>query len=409
MAFYLRKGFNFGPIRINLSKSGLGLSAGVTGARIGINSRGQSYVHGGRHGLYYRKNLGSLGNSQSQAKNTNQGNWQVDEEEIFTDTGLTYLPQSIQKPVFILPPLTNKAGNATLFLGIAMIIAALFTQAIEFKIGIGLIGAALILWNRREKQKVIKIERSLEKLVALNPSEQNTHNWNLLTSGISETAKRNLALHCIQSWLENQIELGQIISKKQIQSILDLDEDQFNNLVILIYKDVVEQVLADHQLTEEEEKLISQIESKWEIAPPVIQEEKKLIAQFKQLRELQFETLTPIISQRSFSSDEKLYFESEGRLLNLRILDSWQQNKIRYKNMGYKLDIQGILRLSEKSISIEEDRNKRNYPIDQIEDIYLPADSGVVEIFLQNRKSPLVITCPNLFKFVAILNKIIED
>jgi len=409
MAFYLRKGFNFGPIRINLSKSGLGLSAGVTGARIGINSRGQSYIHGGRHGLYYRKNLGSVNSSRGHRNDTNQGNWKLDDEEIYTDTGLTYLPQSIQKPEFTLPPLTTKLGKATLFLGIALIIVALFSQAIEFKIGIGLLGAASILWNRRANQKVVQIEQVLEKLIALNPSEQNKNNWDLITTGIPEKAKPTLALHCIQSWLESQIESGQIIPINQIQSILNLDETKFKNLVILIYKDIVEEVLADHQLTEEEEKLISEIESKWGIVTPVIQEEKKLIAQFKQLRELQFEPLTPIVSEKSFSSDEALYFESEGRLLNLRILDSWQQNRIRYKNMGYKLDIQGILRLTDKSISIEEGRNIRTYPIRQVEDIYLSSENGVVEVFLHNRKSPLIITCPNLFKFAAILNKIIEE
>ncbi len=46
-----------GPVRLNLSKSGLGLSGGVKGARLGVNSRGRAYVHGGRHGIYYRKQL----------------------------------------------------------------------------------------------------------------------------------------------------------------------------------------------------------------------------------------------------------------------------------------------------------------------------------------------------------------
>jgi hypothetical protein len=77
--------------------------------------------------------------------------------------------------------------------------------------------------------------------------------------------------------------------------------------------------------------------------------------------------------------------------------------------MGYKLDIQGFLRLTDKSISIEEGRNIRTYPIRQVEDIYLSSENGVVEVFLHNRKSPLIITCPNLFKFAAILNKIIEE
>jgi hypothetical protein len=54
MAWYLRKAVRFGPLRVNLSKRGLGASAGVTGARIGVDAGGRPYVHGGRGGLYYR-------------------------------------------------------------------------------------------------------------------------------------------------------------------------------------------------------------------------------------------------------------------------------------------------------------------------------------------------------------------
>lgn len=59
MGWYIRKSWNFGPFRLNLSKSGVGASAGVTGARIGLNSRG-AYIHVGRHGIYYRQTLFGL-------------------------------------------------------------------------------------------------------------------------------------------------------------------------------------------------------------------------------------------------------------------------------------------------------------------------------------------------------------
>jgi len=58
MPFYLRKSVRLGPIRFNLSKSGIGLSGGVKGFRVGIRPNGRSYVHAGRYGLYYRKELG---------------------------------------------------------------------------------------------------------------------------------------------------------------------------------------------------------------------------------------------------------------------------------------------------------------------------------------------------------------
>ena len=55
MGFSLRKALRLGPLRINLSQHGVGLSAGVTGARFGLDASGHPYVHAGRRGLYYRK------------------------------------------------------------------------------------------------------------------------------------------------------------------------------------------------------------------------------------------------------------------------------------------------------------------------------------------------------------------
>src|SRR5690606_31887490 len=88
MPFYIRKAFSSGPIRLNLSKGGLGFSFGVKGARIGVNSRGQAYVHGGRHGVYYRKNLtGGSSNNRSQSNSGSNSTLRI-----FEDTGVTYSP-----------------------------------------------------------------------------------------------------------------------------------------------------------------------------------------------------------------------------------------------------------------------------------------------------------------------------
>ena len=57
MGFYIRKSIKAGPFRFNLSKSGLGVSAGVPGFRVGTGPRG-NYVHMGRNGIYYRASLG---------------------------------------------------------------------------------------------------------------------------------------------------------------------------------------------------------------------------------------------------------------------------------------------------------------------------------------------------------------
>ncbi len=60
MGFYIRKYVQAGPFRLNLSKSGLGVSVGVPGFRVGSGPRG-NYVHMGRHGCLCWEALGRTG------------------------------------------------------------------------------------------------------------------------------------------------------------------------------------------------------------------------------------------------------------------------------------------------------------------------------------------------------------
>ena len=60
MPFYLRKGLSFGPLRLNISKGGLGVSVGGKGLRAGIDADGKTYTHAGRFGLYHRSSPGGV-------------------------------------------------------------------------------------------------------------------------------------------------------------------------------------------------------------------------------------------------------------------------------------------------------------------------------------------------------------
>jgi Protein of unknown function (DUF4236) len=65
MGVYLRKGIvRSGPFHVYLNKSGIGVSTGIPGLRVGHGPRG-SYVRMGKGGVYYRKTLGSKGRKES--------------------------------------------------------------------------------------------------------------------------------------------------------------------------------------------------------------------------------------------------------------------------------------------------------------------------------------------------------
>lgn len=54
MGWYIRKRIGRGPVSLNLSTRGVGISAGVPGARVGLDASGRPYAHTGTGGLYYR-------------------------------------------------------------------------------------------------------------------------------------------------------------------------------------------------------------------------------------------------------------------------------------------------------------------------------------------------------------------
>lgn len=56
MGFSFRKSVGFGPIRVNFSKSGIGISTGVRGARISTGPRG-IFINLGAGGIYYRQRI----------------------------------------------------------------------------------------------------------------------------------------------------------------------------------------------------------------------------------------------------------------------------------------------------------------------------------------------------------------
>jgi Protein of unknown function (DUF4236) len=61
MGMFFRKSVKLGPIRLNFSKSGVGVSAGIRGLRAGVSSQGKTYIAGGRYGMYFRHTLSDSG------------------------------------------------------------------------------------------------------------------------------------------------------------------------------------------------------------------------------------------------------------------------------------------------------------------------------------------------------------
>lgn len=65
MGLSFRKSFKFGPLRINLSRSGLGYSVGGKGFRVGRTAKGSTYTTASAGGFTWKKTHGSVASAPS--------------------------------------------------------------------------------------------------------------------------------------------------------------------------------------------------------------------------------------------------------------------------------------------------------------------------------------------------------
>jgi hypothetical protein len=54
MKLSISQGFKIGPLRVTFSKSGISVTAGIPGARVGVNSKGQGTVRLGIPGTGFK-------------------------------------------------------------------------------------------------------------------------------------------------------------------------------------------------------------------------------------------------------------------------------------------------------------------------------------------------------------------
>jgi hypothetical protein len=141
MSFYLRDSIRFGPFRLNLSKSGIGLSVGVTGLRVGIGPRG-AYLHAGRDGVYYRRSLGG-GSAPAQGSPDTLGDVSSDLEPAEPTLAVAPVPEG-DAAQFVSD--LNAASHRRRIRGWLTVVALLVTiQVIATRGAIGWLGFALIL------------------------------------------------------------------------------------------------------------------------------------------------------------------------------------------------------------------------------------------------------------------------
>jgi len=194
MPWYLRKYVSIGPVRFNLSKSGIGTSVGVKGFRVGVRPNGKSYVHAGRYGLYYRQELGDIHQNESVINNELNALNQTDTID-FKSVSSTELTSVTKKDLLNQLNKSYKAFRIDYLSGVLFLILLLavwkesdLIRVIAISLGIVLSIAAAV-WESRRRTIRITYEfdndhfEPFEKIInAFNDIANNRKIWSMINS-----------------------------------------------------------------------------------------------------------------------------------------------------------------------------------------------------------------------------------
>lgn len=418
MGFYLRKSFRAGPIRFNLSRSGVGVSAGVTGARVGLSSTGQIMAHGGRGGIYYRKSLSSRpGRGGSGASGQVVQDYASPQApvELTEETGATYgAPQEPEKDA---PPAAPTRPVSRSSAAILVVLGLLVVAVLEWiPWGMALLGSVLLALATAG----IRIMRTRagdaygrlldERLVASDASVDD------MGAGIVAARKSHWVVAADARYFEHRIyktlvnagmetawsEPADLDRLDHAEAVLSLDPELVKRTKLEAYRTALVEATADHDLTEEEKASLDRVRTACGLSDGDLEGELALVARLRELRAIRDGALPQVEATVKLRSGEVCHLKSEGRLLKRRILRSFSRNRQKYKVRGFIIDKAGTLLVTSKRVVLIH-KGMTSITLDKIVDLEVDEDRQLLTLTRDGLVTPSYVTTPDALKAGAII------
>ncbi|MCF7855044.1 MAG: DUF4236 domain-containing protein [Candidatus Pacebacteria bacterium] len=370
MGFYIRKSFRAGPVRFNLSKGGLGLSAGVEGARVGTGPRGR-YVHAGRHGLYYRK-YQSSGNRKSASKTREEG------------------------------------GGGTLLLILLAIGAGLWfifwLLNHPWILGAGVFVALSIVagqwWLRkRQANRLGAYKESLDQIFVAGdapPAKARMDGLHRQREQLSRNARcvkrlRSIEADVYQAVLDMVLDDGHVTDEEAAriqaaESVLGLDPSIRLQVKKEIFSAAYIEAIEDRKITDEEMQHLRNLCSGLCIPESDVEGDMQVVADIAaaQTLELPFEPLSRDRLCVNMQKSEDAYYQCSAQVLTRR--------KSRTSDSGYQYTVKrsGPLVLTQKRLFVV-DEGTTSIPYKDIADVEYDIDLGLITISKSTSSRPVFV------------------
>lgn len=370
MGISYRKSVKAGPFRLNFSKSGLGVSTGIKGLRVGVNAKGQSYVGGGVAGFQYRQNLSS---SKSKQK--------AGDDFSSTQEILATLPKS-QVTIFE----TILGGTGILGILVFPFILGWF----GFFLAIGFIISAFVFSSSRNAA-IESLEKNLEGSIdktKLNALRERIKKLKTFSRYPDELLTTFLITHVKNSFEDRNL------SKEEKELLLEfknnLSPEAFESSIMSGFAAILLEAVEDQDFNEAERNFLIEFIDLVQLENDMKVMLEELINYFSQIEDLRkSETLEPITPSISVGdSNETIYYESKATI---------QKSK--------NVSEDGTILVSDKNLHVYTGGHSKVKISDIIEMSCDRIAIGSLYITVKNRKTPLQIKCDDTLIALEFLRK----
>ncbi|MBI4266069.1 MAG: DUF4236 domain-containing protein [Acidobacteria bacterium] len=384
MGFYIRKSLGkVGPVRFNLSKSGIGMSTGVRGARIGVGPRG-AYLAGGRGGLYHRQYL-KTGSKRSSASR---------------QVGTVEDPQPVQlEPAKTEPTSTTpKPGGYRIPITLGVISLLLLSGS---SWPIGLILLAIAIWfGWRQRRKIAWCASHETLLSKLTATPDDALLADVRTSLSSSPFK-------LSQWQARHEQAYRDVFSDALSGGVDSDERRWLDALagVLQIRDtktihvealraLLWQLMADGEVTENEETFAEQVIGEAGLSREDLSEELAVMDEFVRARKVRQFGLPVVEAGISLQKGEVCHHATRGAFLDKKVLRSYTRDGQKHKEEGLVVDKEGDIYITSKRILIVAD-GMSGIPHQKVLDIEINQDEKLIEIIKDGRQKPVYIKVPD--------------
>jgi hypothetical protein len=421
MAFFIRKSFQAGPLRINLSKRGVGASIGVTGARIGLSSSGRAYAAGGRGGLYFRT---SLSGSQTGRRSTAPTATRSEPVVIEADTGATFAPEKHHLASDATAELLGAHPDHHLLLVFAFPVVVLVGLAVfasgsnaasepetlrTLAIALPVLALAWLLFAARQLRRVYRARAFgaalREALRGIQVSQEVPHlvaETRAEPADVAYQSRANYLAYLRDTLVDRRVADDEIARLELVERTFNLPESFVRGARVSAFRTVYLEAVSDHELESAERETLDHIRESLSIPEDELADELATVARLVEIRTIRKGALPVVDAGMRLQRDETCHHRGEGRLVKSKVLRSFQQDGQRHKIEGLVVEKKGVLLITNKRLLLVHDGTS-SVRLDKILDIEVDLDQNLLSIVKDGAQKPALFTTPDAQRAGAVL------